>query len=192
MAKRKIPTSLEEKGFKSYSQAIREITGWDTKTFETQKRTMRMRVSNLNKLAGTNLSAIEELYYKVAYEDKAKYYASQGRPVYEMSPIQRALQDIKTTKVKTVEGSRQYEIARQYVFDKFSGLGTTYQKASAVLDDLLTGNVTPAEANKKLSKIANALKWIKNKSPQSWATFQDEQFTSNALEELRTKESENV
>lgn len=178
MAKRKIPTSLEEKGFKSYSQAIKEITGWDTKTFETQKRTMRMRVSNLNKLTGTNLSAIEELYYKVAYEDKAKYYASKGKPVYEPSPIQKALQDIKTTKIRGVAGSKQYEVAQQYIFDKFGGLGQTYQKAGDVLDSLLEGSITPAEANKKLSKIANALKWLKNRNPTSWARLQEENFES--------------
>lgn len=178
MAKRNVPTSLLEKGFKSYSRAIREITGWTQKEFETQKREMRYRVSNLNKLAGTNLSPIEELYYKVRYEDKAKYYASKGKEVYEPSPIQRALQDIKTTKVKTTPSAKQFETAKKYVFEKFEGLSKAYKDAGAIVDKLNKGEISPKEANEQLRNFANKMKVMKQENPTSWASAQDEEFGS--------------
>lgn len=178
MSKKSQKTILEKTGFKSFSQGIREITGWSQKEFETQKRVMRMRVSNLNKVAGTNLSAIEELFYKVKYEDRAKYYASKGKEVYEPSPIQKALQDIKTTKVKTTPSARQMEVAKKYVFDKFEGLSKTYKNANEVMQKLNNGEITPKEANDQLTKVANDLKVLRKNDVASWASQQDENYGS--------------
>lgn len=178
MSKKQIPTSLQEKGFKSYSRAIKEITGWTQKQFETQKRVMRYRVSNFNKATGANLSAIEELYYKVRYEDRAKYYASKGKDVLPPSPIQQALQDIKTTQSKTGLTKGQFETAKKYLLDKFEGLGKTYKYARDVLDKLKSGEMTPTDAGKRLSQYAEAMKVMKTLSPATWLDAQDEAHMS--------------
>ena len=178
MSKKSQKTILEKAGFKSFSQGIREITGWSQKEFETQKRVMRMRVSNFNKLMGTELSPIEELFYKVKAEDRAKYYVSQGKPVYPPSPIQQALQDIKTTKIKGTPSTHQMEVARQYVFQKFEGLSNTYQKADNVMNDMLTGKISPQDANKKLTGIANEMKKLRSENVTTWASLQDEDYGS--------------
>lgn len=179
MAKKEIPTSLKEKGFNSYSQAIREITGWSKKEFETQKRVMRYRVSNFNKVTGSNLSAIEELYYKVRYEDRARYYASKGKEVYDPSLIQKTLKDIKTTPVKNTISKNQSRVAKNYVLDKFEGLGKTYKYASDIIDKLKKDELTPRQANEKLKQYAEEMKVLKNKNPTSWLDAQDESYLSS-------------
>ena len=83
MAERKL-TILGQKRV-SYSKAIREITGWTQKQFETQKRMMRYRVSKFNAFTGSNLSPIEQLFYKVRYENRKKYYEAQGKPVLPLN-----------------------------------------------------------------------------------------------------------
>ncbi len=178
MSRKEIPTSLKEKGFKSYSQAIKEITGWTQKQFETQKRGMRYRVSNLNKLTGTRLSPIEELYYKVRYEDRAKYYASKNKEVFPPSRIQQALQDIKTTQVKTSPSARQFETAKKYILERFEGLGKTYKYARDVLDKLDKGEISPKDANARLSQYSDVMRVLKSENPTSWASAQDEEFGS--------------
>lgn len=179
MARREIPTSLKEKGFKSFSQAIKEITGWDKKTFETQKRVMRMRVSNLNKLTGKKFSAIEELYYKVKYEDKKAYYESKGKQVFDKSPIQKALEDMTTTKIKNDKATKkQSEVASNYVKSKFEGLAKTYKGARDILDKLDKGEISIEEADNALAKFGNDMKTLKNEDPLTWASMQDEEAGS--------------
>ena len=179
MAKKEIPTSLKEKGFNSYSQAIREITGWSKKEFETQKREMRYRVSNFNKATGSNLSPIEELYYKVRYEDRARYYALKGKEVYEPSLIQKILKDIKTTPIKNTLSKNQFRTAKNYVLDKFEGLGKTYKYASDIIDKLKKDELTPRQANEKLKQYAEEMKVLKSKNPTSWLDAQDESYLSS-------------
>jgi hypothetical protein len=89
----------------SYSKAIREITGWTQKQFETQKRLMRYRVAKFNLITGSNLSPIEQLYYRVKYEDKKSYYISQGKEPAPLNIIQQAIQDMKTGNVNLNIGS---------------------------------------------------------------------------------------
>ena len=179
MARQKIPTSLQEKGFKSFSQAIREITGWDKKTFETQKRVMRMRVSNLNKLTGRNFSAIEELYYKVKYEDKKAYYESKGKEVFEKSPIQKALEKMTTTKIKNGAASqKQIDIANNYVKSKFEGLSKSYPQAKSIIDKLEKGEITAEAADKQLADFGDKMKVLKRENPLTWASMQDEETGS--------------
>lgn len=176
---------LKQTGFKSFSEAIRTITGWTQKEFETQKRVMRMRVSNLNKLAGTNLSAIEELYYKVKYEDRVQYYQSKGKPILPRNPIQQALLDIKTTKVNVDKYGniksaqlKQIEAAKQFVLNKFEGLAKTYKSARDIRDKLINGEITAREANDLLSFEADRLKVLKTEDPTAWASAQDEEIGS--------------
>lgn len=170
---------LQQSGFKSFSQGIREITGWTQKEFETQKRLMRMRVSNLNKLTGAHLSAIEELYYKVKYEDKAKYYASKGKEVLPRNAIQTALLDIKTSKVKNGGSERQKEIAKQFVLNKFEGLSRTYSSVNEIAQKLKDGKITTTEANTMMSQKAEELKVLKRDNPTTWLSLQDENYGSD-------------
>ena len=177
---------LQQSGFKSWSQGIREITGWTQKEFETQKRLMRMRVSNLNKITGTNLSAIEELFYKVKYEDRAKYYASKGKEVLPQNAIQKALSEMTTTKVITNKKgdvtkvmSRQQDIAKQFVMDKFEGLARTYKNVNETMQKLKNDEITIKEANEIMKKQADELKVLKRDNPTTWLSMQDEEFGSD-------------
>ena len=177
MAKKNI--ILEKTGFKSWSAGIKAITGWTQKEFETQKRVMRMRVANLNKLTGAHLSAIEELFYKVKYEDKAKYYASKGKDVLPQNPIQKALSEMTTTKdAKGMALEKQEEIARRFVLDKFEGLAKVYHGANSIRNDLILDKISPAEANARLTKYAGQLKVLKRDNPATWLALQDEEIGS--------------
>lgn len=179
MSKKSKNTILEKTGFKSWSQGIREISGWTQKEFETQKRVMRMRVANLNKLTGANLSAIEELFYKVKYEDRAKYYASKNKTVLPQNPIQKALSEMTTTKnAKGLALEKQEEIARNFVLDKFEGLAKVYKGADNIRNDLILDTITPKEANERLTAYAEQLKVLKRESPASWLALQDEEIGS--------------
>jgi hypothetical protein len=170
---------LQQSGYKSFSRAIRDITGWDVKKFETEKRLMRYRVSNLNKLTGANLSPIEELYYRVKREAREAYYKSKGQEIFAPSPIQKALAEIKTTKVNVAKVSaRQDAIAKKYVQEKFEGFGRTYKQAGAILERLKNGEISAKEANKMLADYANKMKVLKREDPLTWATMQDEEIGS--------------
>lgn len=177
---------LKQSGFKSFSQGIREITGWTQKEFETQKRVMRMKVANLNKLTGAKLSAIEELFYKVKYEDKAKYYVSKGKAVLPQNAIQKALSEMSTTKVITNKQgevlkvmSRQQNIAKQFVMDKFEGLARTYKNVNETMQKLKNDEITIEEANNIMKKQAEDLKVLKRDKPVTWLSLQDEEYGSD-------------
>ena len=106
----------------SYSQAIKKITGWSQKKFETEKRLMRYRVAKFNQLTGSHLSAIEELFYRVRFEDRQAYYKSKGKPVNDYNPLQTLLKNLKTGNVKAnqiikyrdAEGIMQYTTIETY------------------------------------------------------------------------------
>ena len=92
----------------SYSKAIKEITGWTQKEFETQKRLMRYRVGKFNLITGSNLSPIEQLFYRVKYEDRKQYYISQGKEPAPLNIIQQTIQDMKTGNINLKIGSKSY------------------------------------------------------------------------------------
>lgn len=153
----------------SYSKAIMQITGWTKKEFETQKRLMRYRVSNFNKATGSNLSAIEELFYKVRFEDKQKYYAAQGKPVLPLNALQQALQDIKTTHTQAGTISPyQMKIAREYIEKRYEGLAKAFTGANNIMEEMKAGKLSPAEANLMLSNFADNMRQLKDDNPMKW------------------------
>ena len=157
----------------SYSKAIKDITGWTQKEFETQKRLMRYRVANFNKATGSKLSAIEELFYKVRFEDKQKYYASKGKPVKELNALQQALQDIKTTTSKKGLSPYQEKIAKEYIEKRYEGLAKAYKGANNIMEDLKNGKITTQEANKKLSDYADRMRQLKDEDPSKWVEMHE-------------------
>lgn len=164
----------------SYSKAIKNITGWTQKEFETQKRLMRYRVANFNKATGSKLSAIEELFYKVRFEDKQKYYASKGKETKELYPLQKALQDIKTTTSKKGLSPYQEKIAKDYIVETYKGLAKTYTRADKVYQRLLNGEITPAQANRRLSVMARQMRQLKDEQPTKWIELhQTEEIGTN-------------
>lgn len=169
----------------SYSKAIREITGWTQKQFETQKRMMRYRVSKFNAYTGSNLSPIEQLFYKVRYEDKKKYYESQGKQPLPLNDLQQAFQDMKATpfsrksELIIKDGKyvpqqmkksdlQAYNVAKDFIMKRYEGLANTYKEANEIMEELKAGNITPAEANKLLSDFADKARNMKNEDLTSW------------------------
>lgn len=168
----------------SYSKAIREITGWTQKEFETQKRLMRQRVSKFNQLTGSNLSAIEQLFYRVRYEDKKKYYESKGKPIKPLNPLQQALEDMKTsrlpksTSLKIENGKivpatskgfdRVYSIAKDFIENRYEGLANNFPRAREILNRLKNDEITPAEANELLADFADEMRNAKSDDPLGW------------------------
>lgn len=167
----------------SYSKAIRKITGWSQKKFETEKRLMRYRVANFNQLTGSKLSPIEELYYRVRFEDRQNYYKSKGKPVLDYNPLQQFFKNIKTgkadelrlIKVTRQDGLVEYmtaqEYAKDYIIKRYEGLANNFTRAKEIIEELKAGLITTQDANKKLkdfaeemrelkSNPATALKWI--------------------------------
>ena len=169
----------------SYSKAIREITGWTQKEFETQKRMMRYRVSKFNAFTGSNLSPIEQLFYKVRYEDKKKYYESKGKQPLPLNDLQQAFQDMKATpfsrksELIIKDGKyvpqqmkksdlQAYNVAKDFIMKRYEGLANTYKEASDIMEELKAGNITPAEANKLFSDFADKARNMKNEDLTSW------------------------
>ena len=164
----------------SFSQAIRQITGWSQKKFETEKRLMRYRVANFNKLTGSKLSAIEELYYRVRFEDRQAYYKSKGKPLLDYNSLQEFFKNIKTgkadelrlIKVTRQDGLVEYmtaqEYAKDYVINRYEGLARNFPKANEILEELKAGNITTQDANKKLQELAEEMRVLKNENPLAW------------------------
>lgn len=168
----------------SFSKAIKGITGWTNKQFETEKRLMRQRVSNFNMLTGSKLSPIEELYFKTKFQAQREYYASKGKKVLPFNELQTALTDMKTTKIKDIsieqfiEGGienvkskvfkEQYEVAKNYILSRYEGLGNNFPEAQAILDELETDKITTMEANDRLQKFAEEMRNLKDENPLKW------------------------
>ena len=168
----------------SLSKAIKEITGWNTKKFETEKRLMRQRVSNFNMLTGANLSPIEELYFKAKFQAQREYYASKGKQVKPFNELQTAIRDMSTSKisnasidqfttggieaVKSKAFKRQYEIAKDYILSRYEGLGRNFVEAQRILDDLEADRITTMEANKQLQDFAEEMRNLKDENPLKW------------------------
>lgn len=166
----------------SYSKAIREITGWTQKQFETQKRLMRYRVEKFNLMTGSKLSPIEQLFYKVRFEDKQAYYASQGKPVLELNPLQRAIAEMKTGKLTLKQGSRalaQAEaVAKDFILERFEGLGKSFKEAGEILERLKEDDITPRQAKAELEDIAERMRNLKKTSPEEWIEAHNENYGS--------------
>lgn len=170
------------------SQAIREITGWTKKEFETQKRYMRYKVEKLNLLTGSNLSPIEQLYYNVRFKDLQKYYASQGKPVLELNPLQKALEKMKTGKLKLetdITKGRDKKayleaeaVAKEFILARFEGLGKAYDEAQAVLDQLKADEITANDAKAQLEEIAEKMRDLKQTSPEEYIEAHNENYGS--------------
>lgn len=171
----------------SFSKAIQQITGWSKKEFETQKRLMRYRVQKFNYLTGSNLSAIEQLFYKVHYEAKRDYYVSKGYKPRPLNDLQQALQNMGASPtrtksplkiingkvIKTYEGmtkaeKRAYEVAQQFIEKRFDKFAQKYGKAGEIMDLLKNGLITPDEANRELSAYAEKVRNLKNEDISSW------------------------
>jgi len=168
----------------SLSSAIKELTGWNTKKFETEKRLMRQRISNFNILTGSNLSPIEELYYKAKFQAQREYYASKGKEVKPFNELQTAIRDMSTSKlsniaiddfatggienVKSKAFQRQYEIAKDYILSRFEGLGRNFVEAQRILDALENDEITTMEANKQLQDFAEEMRQLKDENPLKW------------------------
>ena len=158
----------------SYSKAIQEITGWDKKRFETEKRLMRYRVAKFNQATGSNLSPIEQLFYRVRFEDRQAYYKAQGKQVNDYNVLQSFFKNVKTGKYNPLQkikytdkdGTTVYttlaEYGRHFVLDRYEGLGRSYSKAQAILDELKAGTIQPADANKLLAQFADDMRKLKN------------------------------
>lgn len=174
MARKKVILGQSEV---SYSKAIKEITGWTQKQFETQKRLMRYRVANFNKATGSTLSPIEELYYRVKFEARQDYYRAKGKPVNDYNSLQQALKDIKTTQSKGGISPYQEKIARDYILKRYEGLGKAFKNAQNILDDLEAQKITPAEANKKLKAYADEMRQLKDEDPAKWVESHEDEFT---------------
>ena len=142
----------------SYSEAIRQITGWSKKEFETQKRLMRYRVKTFNEITGSNLSAIEELYYKVRFEDKRAYYQSQGKPTLEFNELQQTLLDLKTTYRKGGT-ERQKELLQEYTLKRFEGLVNAYPiDLKPFVDKLKNGEISIQEFQNNMEAYATKMR----------------------------------
>lgn len=164
----------------SYSSAIRKITGWSQKKFETEKRLMRYRVANFNKLTGSKLSAIEELYYRVRFEDRQNYYKSKGKPLLDYNPLQQFFKNIKTGKADALRlirveregGLIEYmtasEYAKGYIIQRYEGLARNFPQANDILNDLRLGKISTQDANKKLQAFAEEMRVLKNDNPLAW------------------------
>ena len=168
----------------SFSKAIKEITQWDAKKFETEKRLMRQRVSNFNALTGSNLSPIEELYFKVRFEAQRDYYASKGKQVLPFNELQTAIRDMSTSKIKDVAFEelltggienvksktfeKQYQIAKNYILSRYDGLGRNFPEAQEILNQLENDEITTIEANDKLQKYAEEMRNLKDENPLKW------------------------
>ena len=168
----------------SFSKAIKEITQWDKKKFETEKRLMRQRVSNFNALTGSHLSPIEELYFKVRFEAQREYYASKGKQVLPFNELQTAIRDMSTAKIKNISieqleaggienvkskaFEKQYEIAKNYILSRYDGLGRNFPEAQEILNQLENDEITTIEANDKLQKYAEEMRNLKDENPLKW------------------------
>lgn len=169
---RKTVTLGQEK--MSYSKAIQKITGWTKKKFETEKRLMRYRVANFNKLTGSNLSAIEELFYRVRFEDRQEYYRAKGKPVLDYNDLQKFFKNIKTGNAKElrlirverenglIERMSAEQYAKEYIIKRYEGLAKNFTRANEILEDLKAGFITTQDANKKLGDFADEMRALKN------------------------------
>lgn len=149
----------------SYSEAIRQITGWTNKEFETQKRLMRYRVKTFNEITGSNLSAIEELYYKVRFEDKRAYYEAQGKQTLEYNELQQALLDLKTTYRKGGT-ERQKEMLQEYTLKRFEGLVNAYPlDLKPFVDKLKNGTISINEFQLEMEAYASKMQELQKTDP---------------------------
>lgn len=166
----------------SYSKAIKEITGWTQKEFETQKRLMRYRVGKFNLITGSNLSPIEQLYYRVKYEDRKQYYITQGKEPAPLNIIQQTIQDMKTGNVNLKIGSKSYnqaiEIGKEFILNRFENFGKSFPKAQEILEQLRNGDITPRQAKTELEELAEDMRELKQNSPVEWIEAHDERFGS--------------
>ena len=166
----------------SYSKAIQEITGWSKKEFETQKRLMRYRVERFNLMTGSNLSPIEQLFYRVRFEDKQAYYIAQGKEALELNPLQHAIARMKTGKLSLKQGSKAFiqaeSVAKEFILDRFSGLGQSFTEAREILDLLKNDEITPRQAKAELEEIAERMRNLKETSPEEWIEAHNEGYGS--------------
>ena len=152
----------------SYSEAIRQITGWSKKEFETQKRLMRYRVKTFNEVTGSKLSAIEELYYKVRFDDKRAYYEAQGKKTLEYNELQQALLDLKTT-YREGGTERQQELLQKYTLKRFEGLLKAYPQALAGYEaKLKNGEISTKEFQKVLEAYADKMHALQKDDPAQY------------------------
>lgn len=163
----------------SYSEAIRQITGWTNKEFETQKRLMRYRVRTFNEITGSNLSAIEELYYKVRFEDKRAYYEAQGKQTLEYNELQKALLDLKTTYRKGGT-ERQKEMLQEYTLQRFEGLLKAYpQDLAGYETKLKNGEISIKEFQTSMESYAEKMKTLWKTSPEDYLKAKGRQIGSH-------------
>lgn len=169
----------------SYSEAIRQITGWNKKQFETQKRLMRYRVAKFNAFTGSNLSPIEQLFYKVRFEARREYYVAKGYQPMQLNDLQQALQDLKASpftrkqKLEIENGKfkpqamskadlKALEISKNYIKERYAGLASNFPKANEIRNKLINDEITPAEANRLLADYAEEMRNLKDENPMKW------------------------
>ena len=164
----------------SYSKAIREITGWSPKKFETEKRLMRYRVAKFNAITGSNLSPIEQLYYRERYNDRKAYYISKGKEPAPLNIIQKTIAEMKTGALKAGKQSYKeaYETGVKFINERFENFGRAYPKGQEILDALNAGEIMPAYAKKKLEALAEEMRELKQTSPLEWVEAHNEHFGS--------------
>ena len=158
----------------TYSKAILELTGWDKKKFETEKRKMRYRVKTFNELTGASLSPIEQLYYRERFNARREYYTSKGYEPLEYNELQKALFDIKTTQAKSQKTiSAQYERLKDYTLYRYEGLAKSYSKASDIYEKLKNNEISVLEANEQLSKFADDMRVLRDDNREKWIEAHD-------------------
>ena len=150
----------------SYSAAIREITGLSGKEFDTLKRVYRQRVTKFNKLTGSNLKPIEELFYKVRFEDKRNFYQSMGKEIKDYNSLQSAIMNISSSKKISL---KDIETARNDVMQRFKGLSEANNAGRAIMETLKNASPDDAAAVKKASEdfkqLADVMHDLKKNQP---------------------------
>ena len=158
----------------SYSAAIREITGMSGKEFDTLKRVYRQRVKKFNELTGSKLSAIEELYYRVRFEDKRKFYQSIGKETKDYNSLQESILNISSSKKIT---AKDIQIARNDVMQRFAGLSQSNNKGRLIMEELQNANPNDVAAVKKAAdefkKLADIMHDLKENQPLEYISNVD-------------------
>ena len=155
----------------SYSAAIREITGMSGKEFDTLKRVYRQRVKKFNELTGSKLSAIEELYYRVRFEDKREFYKSIGKEAKDYNSLQKSILNISSSKKIT---EKDIQIAKEDIMQRFEGLANSNNRGRAIMEELKNAAPNDASALKKASdsfkQLADIMHDLKEKQPLEYVS----------------------
>lgn len=122
------------------SKSIMKDFGLSRSEFRSQYEVFRRRVSNLNRITGSNYSPIKEFRYSLLNR--------------ESSTI-RLIEKISSTPKAT--SARSIEIGKQYVTNRYSGL-IERNPVLKSLSEKIGENYTPADFDRDARKVADNLK----------------------------------